>query len=107
MGTRIRILVLSVLALISVSGCAVVASPGGNGSIYTSVQGPIAPGTATSGSKTGRACAMNVLGVVATGDASIAEAKRQGGITTVASVDHESLSVLGVYSRFCTVAAGE
>jgi hypothetical protein len=45
--------------------------------------------------------------MVAFGDASIAEAKRRGGITTVATVDHSSTSILGLYSRFCTVVAGE
>ncbi len=93
--------------LIAMSGCAVVASPVGNAAFYTSVQGPVAPGAASGASKTGRSCASNILGVVALGDASIATAKRNGGITAVASVDHDSLNVLAVYSRYCTVVAGE
>jgi len=89
------------------SGCAVVVSPVGNGSIYTSVKGPLGVGSGSGASKKGRSCARSILGIVATGDASIESAKQRGGITTVASVDHDSMSVLGVYSRFCTLVAGE
>jgi hypothetical protein len=102
-----RSLSLVVASSLVLGGCAVVASPVGNAAIYTSVRGPIATGSAPSSSKEGRACASNVIGIVATGDASIAAAKRAGGISSVASVDHDSLNVLGFYSRFCTLVAGE
>jgi len=58
-------------------------------------------------SKLGRACAHNILGLVAYGDSSIAAAKKQGGIEQLASLDHDSFSVLSLYSRFCTQARGE
>jgi hypothetical protein len=104
---RIRSISLAILAPVLLGGCAVVASPVGNAAIYTGVRGPITTGTASSGTKEGRACASNIIGIVAVGDASIAEAKRNGGIGAVATVDHDSLNVLGVYSRFCTIVTGE
>ena len=88
-------------------GCATAYSPVGNGAFYTGVRGPIDSESASAASRSGRACASNILGMVATGDASIATAKRNGGISAVSAVDHDSMSVLGVYSRFCTIVSGE
>jgi len=86
-------------------GCAVVASPT-TGFLYTKVQGPITTGNGTNTSKTGQACATNILGLISTGDASIDAAKKAGGITTVSSVDHDSTSILMLYGQFCTVVKG-
>jgi hypothetical protein len=107
LNTRTRSLAFVLLAPLVSIGCAVVASPVGNAAIYTEVKGPIDVGSGASAAKLGRACAANYVGFVAVGDASIEAAKKHGGIATVASVDHESLNVLGVYSRFCTLVAGD
>jgi hypothetical protein len=48
-----------------------------------------------------------VLGAIATGDASIEEAKRAGGITQIAFVDHEQFSILGIYATTCTIVHGQ
>ena len=98
---------LSAIALAAalLGGCAVVASPT-TGFLYTKVQGPITTGTGTNTSKTGQACATNILGLISTGDASIDAAKKAGSISTVASVDHDSTSILGLYGTFCTVVKG-
>jgi hypothetical protein len=63
------------------------------------------PGVPTT--KTSRACAQSVLGIVAFGDASIETAKRSGGITKVATVDHETLNVFYFFGQYCTVVYGE
>jgi hypothetical protein len=47
------------------------------------------------------------MGLVATGDASIEAAKRAGGIQEVASVDHQSTSILGIMGEFCTIVRGK
>jgi hypothetical protein len=44
--------------------------------------------------------------MVAMGDASIEAAKKQAGISSIASIDHDTFTVLGVYARFCTVVRG-
>lgn len=92
-------------AIAALGGCASVASPT-SGGLFTSVSGPIASGTATDASRTGSACAINVLGIVAVGNATIDAAKKNGNITNVASVDHDSLTVLGLFGKFCTVVKG-
>ena len=57
--------------------------------------------------KTAKVCAQSVLGLFAFGDASIETAKREGGITKVATVDHETFNVFYFYGQYCTVVYGE
>lgn len=57
--------------------------------------------------KTGTSCVVSVLGLVSTGDGSIAAAKLNGNITKVASVDYDAFNVLGIYGKYCTVIKGE
>lgn len=89
----------------TLSGCAGVVSPT-TGVLFTSVQGPVTTGTATDAARTGQSCAINVLGAIAIGDASIDAAKRAGNIKNVASVDTDSMNALGLFARFCTIVKG-
>jgi hypothetical protein len=59
------------------------------------------------GSKTGESHCTSILGIVATGDASIEAAAKSGGISRVMTVDHEAVNVLGIYSAFKTKVTGE
>lgn len=87
-------------------GCAMAASPV-NGAWYTDVKGPVGVTDAYGGTAMGEACATSILGVVATGDASIDTAKKNGGVAQVTVVDHHSNSILGFYAKFCTVVYGK
>jgi hypothetical protein len=58
-------------------------------------------------SKRGEACATSILGLVTTGDASVATAAKNGGISKVASVDHQFQNMLGFYSKYCVVVSGQ
>jgi hypothetical protein len=104
---RILSLVLALVGSLGLSACAVVVSPVGNGALFTDVRGPVQVQNGVAPAKLGRACAHNVVGLVAYGDASIAAARKQGGIEQVASIDHDSFSVLSLYSRFCTQLRGD
>jgi hypothetical protein len=53
--------------------------------------------------KIGEACASSILGIIATGDASIKAASRG---KDVMHVDHTGFSILGLYGKHCTVAYG-
>ena len=101
------VVVVALFLSVLVTGCAGVVSPVGLGLIYTDVQGPIGATDESASSKRGSACASNYLGLFASGDASIEAAKRDGGISSVTSVDHDSMSVLMLYGRFCTIVVGE
>ncbi len=74
--------------------------------LYMDVKGPLTATEATSATKQGRACAQNILGLVATGDASIDTAARAGGIKQIVSVDFESNHILGIVGNFCTIVKG-
>jgi hypothetical protein len=84
-------------------GCMTVASPA-MGSIWMDVKGPLDAGDRV-GSKMGKACASSIAGIFATGDASIATAAANGGITQIDSVDHHSKNRV-IFGEFCTIVRG-
>jgi len=97
----------SVLVCASVlSGCTVVGQAPVTSLVTLNEKGPIAAGPAMGSGKIGRAEAWGIL-VFATGDASISAAMRNGGITQIHHVDHETSSFLGVYAKYITIVYGE
>jgi hypothetical protein len=86
------------------SGCIAVYTPA-IGTLYTEVWGPVDAGE-TVGSKEGQSCAQSILGLVATGDASIKAAAKAGGIKKISSVDHYTRNILGILGEFCTIVRG-
>jgi hypothetical protein len=91
---------------LTMAGCANVRGPAPAAlAFYAS---PVDAGPApVSSNKRGEACASNILGLIATGDASIDAAKRNAGITRVASVEQSAARVLGYYAKYCTIVRGE
>ncbi len=85
------------------TGC--VQSPTGPGLIYMNVKGPLGPAGGTETPKKGQACARVLFHLFAWGDASIETAKRNGGITEVTTLDHESFNLIG-FGSFCTNVYG-
>lgn len=96
----------AIACAISLSGCARTAAPA-IGSIYTSTVAPVTATASEAGSKTGEATVSSVLGIIATGDASIAAAAKNGGITKIKTVDYKAFSILGIYATYTTVVTGE
>ena len=86
------------------SGCANGLSPVGVG-LITDVKGPIAA-TGATGSKTGKACANTILGLINKGDASIAAAKADGGISVVASADYHTKGFYPFIGDTCVTVTG-
>jgi len=96
----------------ALSGCAgLYVSPvqPGVGILFTEVEAPLDPSVDPTVvmEKRGEAMATNVLGWVVTGDASIAAAAREGGITKVHHMDYHYKNILGVYATFTTIVYGE
>ncbi len=78
------------------------------GSLYTELKLPVtATGEGGKNLKMGTAECMSVLGLVATGDASIAAAMRNGGITKVSHVDWEAKNILGIIGNYKVVVYGQ
>lgn len=76
------------------------------GSVYTDISAPVTSTCAGSGSKVGKATTTCYLGLWAEGDASIDAAKKNGGITTVSSVDVSVDSILGIVNTYTTTVRG-
>ena len=102
---RARMVLVGSIIGISLTGCAMSASPI-VGSIYTDSKwdGQVNPGTP--GDKVGTACQEAILGFTLDGDASITAAMKDGGITKISYVDHSSNNVLYLYAKYCTIVHG-
>lgn len=57
--------------------------------------------------KKGEASLENILGLVIVGDASIAAAADEGGITKVHHIDYNYRNILGIYAKYTTIVYGE
>lgn len=97
---------MGIVAVLGLSGCQPVASPL-MGFIYNDTKYGDTVTSSTSATKEGKACASTILGMVATGDASIQAAKAAGGVTEVSYVDHSAKSVLGIIGEWCTIVRGK
>lgn len=99
-----------VLGLIIIAGflssCAFVSTPL-TGFIYTDVKGPLAVTDNTGSSKVGTGKMQSILGIVATGDASIETAAKSAGITKIHHVDYHSTGVIGIIASFTVIVYGE
>ncbi len=97
-------LLAGVVALVC-TGCASYLPAGG---IYTGAVGAIGAGSGdVSYSKVGKATSTSILGLVATGDASIKTAAANGGIKRIKYVDYEVENILGIYGQYTTVVYGD
>lgn len=94
------------LGVIMLTGCQPVASPL-MGIIFNDTKYGYIATTDTAVTKEGKACAQSIMGLVATGDASISAAKAAGGITEVAHIDYTAHSILGIVADFCTIVKGK
>jgi TRL-like protein family len=92
--------------VVFLSSCGVFLHAPVKGLIFTSVEGPITATASQANTRRGEACAWSLLGLLALGDASIEEAKSNGKISEVSTVDHESFHILGIFATFCTVVRG-
>lgn len=98
--------ILAFFSLTALTGCGFVAD-GPFGWMYTDTKTPISIGSAKQGPKQGKACVTSYFGLITVGDASIESAMKSSDIKEIFTVDSENLSVLGTYTRQCTVVSGE
>jgi hypothetical protein len=76
-----------------------------HGMIYTEGKMGVQAGSGAA-DKTGRACMTSILGLVATGDASLEAAKAAGGVKDIVSMNYEVKNILGVWGEYCLVVKG-
>lgn len=88
------------------SGCATATMPV-RGLMYGNVTAPLAATAAPEqATRVGRASARSILGLIASGDASIHAAARNGGIREIHYVDYESQNFFGIVAEFTVVVYG-
>ncbi|MEN9581970.1 MAG: hypothetical protein RJA70_4979 [Pseudomonadota bacterium] len=101
---------LGSLVALQSAGCAGIAFANrdvGHGLFYASNRTNELTSDNPIGTKKGEACASSVLGLVTTGDASVASAAQSAGISKVATVDNRYDQVLGLYASYCVSVTGE
>ena len=98
------LMAMIVFGALASAGCA--ALPYQTGVWYTDYQTPLQATQNDTGSKMGEACQTNILGLIATGDASISTAAQNGGVTKINSVDTNFNHILGIFSKTCTRVSG-
>ena len=103
---KLKFLSFAVLGAALLSSCAIVRTPV-PGLLYTSMKSPHSVTGNAGASKVGTAEGMSILGLVATGDASIDAAAKAGGITKIHHVDEEGWSVLGIIAKYKVYVYGE
>lgn len=102
---RVGLLVIVLMTALLLSSCA---TPYPCGMLYTEIKAPIAAGDGgMSYAKVGVAKATSILGLVATGDASIKAAAANGGIRNIKYVDYDAKNILGVYGEYTTTVYGD
>lgn len=102
--------ILPIVCLTMMTGCL----PGFYtvGTLYTSVKTPASAiayygPQATTNAKVSKVTATNILGLIATGDASLEAAMREAGIKKIHHVDQEVTSILGLWSTYTIIVYGE
>jgi len=93
--------------VISVSGCGAYAMSPVTGFLYSDLTGPSTATANAVGQRMGEASCQSILGLIAQGDCSIATAARNGGITRISHVDHQTTSILGIVATFTVRVYGE
>jgi len=96
---------ISVFLLLALSSCATSFRQPVAGFLYSDVLSSESVTSNQAGNRVGEACAQSYFGLIATGDASIETARRNGGITQISSVDGKTEGLL-VYSKYCVIVRG-
>jgi hypothetical protein len=99
-------LVIAAGFALMLSSCAIVSSPL-SGFVYTDVKSPVAVTDNQNSTKVGTAEATSILGIVATGDASVEAAAKSAGITKIHHVDQHSTGIIGVFAKYKIYVYGE
>lgn len=103
---KLGILATACVAML-LSSCAVVGTGAGMGVLYTGVTEGAAVTSNNLGKKVGESSASNILGLVASGDASIDLAAKKAGIKKISHVDVKKTSVLGIFASYKTIVYGD
>jgi len=104
-------LLACLIAIPVLAGCSYGITPVQDGGLFSAVKYPsYYPGCTNDGpgAKEGVSSATGFVALIATGDASVEEACRQGGILKIKTVSHKTTKILGgLYWKFETIVTGD
>jgi hypothetical protein len=100
-------IIAAVAATALLSSCAGTGTVCGMGGIYTDVKEGVTATSNSVGTKVGTASATNILGIIATGDASISTAASNGGVKKISHIDAHKKSILGIFATYEVFVYGE
>lgn len=100
-------ILLAVVFTVLLSSCSMVSTAPLSAGLYTDIKYPVAVTGNSNSSKVGSADATSILGLFATGDASVEKAAKSAGITKIHHVDAQASSVLGLYAKYAVYVYGE
>ena len=103
------IVILAVFAVFALTGCAAYVVSPATGVLSTNVSAPagLASGINKPDLKVGTGTVTSILGIIATGDASIRTAAQQANIQQIHYVDYKSTGFLGIVGRYTVYVYGE
>ena len=109
MKKSIGLNILAALVLSVMAGCVTAPFVPPQGIAFSQTTAPLDvefEDTKISGTKTGTAEVVSILGLITTGDASSKTAAANGGITTIEHADYEHLNILGIYQKTTVIVYG-
>jgi len=77
------------------------------GTLYSDLKAPLIATSNAGATKVGSAQATSILGIIATGDASIDAAAKAAGISKIHHVDEHVTNILGIIATYKVVVYGE
>ena len=99
-------LATAAVALFAFTGCGMAAGGSvANGFAYTDTTVPLSA-SRTAAAKQGTAVCTSILSLVAIGDCSAEAAAKNGGISSIQSVDAKVFNILGLYGTYTTIVKG-
>jgi TRL-like protein family len=103
------LLALSLVFALMLSGCYTAPVMPPQGLVYTETTAPLDIGadeTNLDNLEQGSASHISILGLIAVGDCSVAEAARNGNLKKVNHLDYSYTNILFIYQNFTTIAYG-
>ena len=100
-------LALVALSALLFTSCATIATPAGMGALYTDMQSGETATDNPVGNKVGTAEAVNYLGLLVMGDASINTAAKKAGIKKISHIDSQKTTVFGIFSKYTIFVYGQ
>lgn len=102
-------MVLFVSSIALFLGCMVAPVVPPSGGVYNNITAPLDVDVESTKmySKRGESSSISILSLVAVGDAGIAAAAKNGGITIVEHADYNYFNILGIYQKYTTIVYGQ